>query len=170
MATTRTLLTLDQFRALVDEDDDKRYELSEGELIELPPPGVQHGAILAMIGAILINALDRKKFVVLGGDTGFLLDPTPERATVRGADVAVLRRTGLLSTSWHEGGPLLAVEVISPSNTASDMRLKVEQYLTAGCAETWLVYPKTGTIAVYLAGQGNPRVFAKDATFRSVVE
>jgi Uma2 family endonuclease len=68
------------------------------------------------------------------------------------------------------GAPVLAVEVVSPSNTAKDMQLKVKQYLEAGAFEVWLVYPDTRTVYVYTAGRRDPKVFEQGDTFKSVVD
>jgi Uma2 family endonuclease len=169
---TRTTLTLDQFRELPEREDGTNYELSQGELITLPPPGYRHGALMARIGALLLNSLDPKEYVVVAGDAGFLLDSNPEAATVRGADVAVNRRADIgenLPQGWFPGAPLLAIEVVSASNTAKDMQLKVKQYLEAGALEAWLVYPDTQTIYIYSAERREPQVFEAGDTFNSVV-
>ena len=169
---TRTTLTLDQFRALPERDDGTNYELSHGELITLPPPGYRHGALVMRIGALLLYTLDPKEYSVTGADSGFLLDPDPEAATLRGADVAVNRRGDVgenLPTGWFRGAPMLAVEVVSPSNTAKDMQLKVKEYLEAGALEVWLVYPDTRTVYVYSAGRRDPQVFEDADAFNSVV-
>ncbi len=171
---TQTVLTLEQFCALPEyEPDGTHYELSEGKLVQLPPPGYRHGAIIMRIGALLLAQLDRRAYVVTGADTGFLLDPNPEAATVRGADVAVNRRESLggeIPTGWFHGAPLLAVEVVSPGNMAKDMQLKVKQYLDAGTREVWLVYPDTRTVSVYSAGRRDPQVLGEGETIESVVE
>jgi Uma2 family endonuclease len=170
---TRTTLTLDQFRELPEGEDGTQHELSQGELITLPPPGYRHGAIVMRIGAMLLNRLDPTEYAVTGADSGFLLDPNPDAATVRGADVAVNRRTDVgqdLPQGWFPGAPVLAVEVVSPSNTAKDMQLKVKQYLEAGAFEVWLVYPDTRTVYVYTAGRRDPKVFEQGDTFKSVVD
>jgi Uma2 family endonuclease len=169
---TRTTLTLDQFIQLPEREDGTNYELSHGELITLPPPGYRHGALVMRIGALLLSRLDRKDYAVTGADSGFLLDPDPEAATVRGADVAVNRREDVgenLPTGWLTGAPLLAVEVVSPSNTAKDMQLKIKQYLEAGALEVWLVYPDTRTLYVYSAGRRDPQVFEESDAFDSIV-
>jgi Uma2 family endonuclease len=169
---TRTTLTLDQFRELPEREDGTNYELSQGELITLPPPGYRHGALMARIGALSLNSLDPEEYVVVGGDAGFLLDSNPEAATVRGADVAVNRRADIgedLPQGWFPGAPLLAIEVVSASNTAKDMQSKVKQYLEAGALEVWLVYPDTRTIYIYSAERRDPQVFEAGDTFNSVV-
>lgn len=169
---TRTTLTLDQFAALPDPGDGTQHELSQGELITLPPPGYRHGALIVRIAAILQNALNREEYIVVGADSGFILDPNPDAATVRGADVAVNRRADVGEDppeGWFPGAPLLAVEVVSPSHRADDMQLKVKQYLEAGSLEVWLVYPSSRTIHVYSAGRRDPQVFGERDTFKSVV-
>jgi Uma2 family endonuclease len=121
---------------------------------------------------LLRNTLSLEEYIVAGRDAGFLLDPNPEAATVRGADVAVNRRSDVtenLPYGWFPGAPMLAVEVVSPGNTAKDMQLEVKQYLEAGALEVWLVYPDTRTLYLYSAGRRDPQVFESDDAFHSVV-
>jgi Uma2 family endonuclease len=40
-----------------------------------------------------------------------------------------------------EGAPDLAIEVVSPANSAQDMLTKVHQYLAAGSQAVWVFYP-----------------------------
>lgn len=92
---------------------------------------------------------------------------------MRGADVAVNTRESVgkdLPSGCFPGAPLLAVEVVSPSNSTRDMRLKVEQYIEAGAREVWLVYAEKRTVHVYSAGTGNPRVFQESDIFESVLD
>jgi Uma2 family endonuclease len=169
---TQTALTLDQFLALPEIDDGTHYELSEGELITLPPPGYSHGVILMNVGGILRAKLDRKKFIITGGDAGFILKNDPDSATVRGADVAVNNRETMgpiPETGYLSQPPLLAVEVVSPSNTAADMERKVSQYLTAGTQEIWLLYPATQRLHVYLNGTREAKAYEAAESFASVL-
>ncbi len=46
-------------------------------------------------------------------------------------------------------GPDLAVEILSPSNTAEEMARKTRDYFSAGTQLVWIVDPDTQTIAVY---------------------
>ena len=45
--------------------------------------------------------------------------------------------------------PDLAVEVISPSNEAADIRLKIRQLLDAGTALVWIIYPNLHIVDVH---------------------
>ena len=48
-----------------------------------------------------------------------------------------------------EGAPELAVEVVSPSDSAQDLSLKVDQYLGAGTKQVWVLYPKVKRVHVF---------------------
>ena len=45
--------------------------------------------------------------------------------------------------------PDLAIEVLSQSNTKAEMKLKRQEYFSAGVRLVWLVEPKTRTVDVY---------------------
>jgi Uma2 family endonuclease len=161
-------MTLEQFMALPErEEDGTHYELSEGELIKLPPPQFAHGVIISNIVRALA-ILKRDEYLVSAGDVGCLLDPSPGSATVRGADIAVVRRVNV-PAGWIQGGPTIAIEVVSPSNSPKDMQLKVKQYLGAGSLEVWLVYPETRSVHVYSAGKRAAQIYEEPDEFQSVL-
>jgi len=169
---TQTALTLNQFLALPETEDGTHHELSEGELITLPPPGYSHGVIVMNVGGIFRAKLDRKKFIITGGDAGFILKEDPHSATVRGADVAVNKRETIGTipeTGYLAQAPLVAVEVVSPSNTATDLERKVSQYLSAGSMEVWLLYPDTQRLHVYLHGTREIKIYQAGESFASVL-
>ena len=49
------------------------------------------------------------------------------------------------------GAPAIAIEVISPSNTAEAIKLKTILYFRFGAREVWHVYPKTRDVEVHIA-------------------
>lgn len=170
---TQTTLTLNQFLALPErEPDGTDYELSNGELIVLAPSGYRHSLIVGNIVRTLGTLLNREKYLIATGDVGFILNPTPGSATVRGADVAVNTRESVGSNppdGFFPGSPLVAVEVVSPSNTAADLERKVTQYMTAGTVEVWLVYPDSRKLYVYSSERRNPEIFHENDRFPSVL-
>ena len=69
-------------------------------------------------------------------------------------DVFLIRKPAARAAPVIRGGALavapdLAVEVVSPSDSASDLDRKVHQYLAAGTPLVWVVYPVTKNIMVY---------------------
>jgi Uma2 family endonuclease len=170
---TQTTLTLEQFLALPEQEEDgTHYELSAAELITLPPPGFRHAAIVVRIATLLSTTIDRQEYIVAAGDVGFVLDSSQGSATIRGADVAVNRRESIgepVPVGLFKGAPLVAIEVISPGNRAEDLERKIEQYLTAGSSEVWVVYPDTSRVYVYRSGERNPQVVVDGESFESVL-
>ena len=143
---SKTLLTLEQFEQLP--DDGMRHELDEGELVSMPPTAIDHGEIQLEVAYLLKKFVRSRSLGTVLVETGFRLS----RGTVRAPDVSFIRADRMRKRDRQrlfEGAPDLAVEVISPSESASDIAHKVEQYLHAG-AEVWVVvYPRSRTVHMY---------------------
>jgi Uma2 family endonuclease len=149
--STTTLVTADELLALPT-GMGKRYELVAGELRTMSPSGWRHGEIAGDIASLLgsfirQNGLGR----VFGAETGFLLRRDPD--TVRAPDFAFIANEHLPrakpSEAFWPGAPDLAVEVLSPGDTAGEVAEKIEEWLTAGCAAVWVVDPKLQTVTIY---------------------
>jgi Uma2 family endonuclease len=88
-------------------------------------------------------------------EAGFLLSRGPN--TIRQPDVSVLSRERIRGTrddDYFEGAPELAVEIVSPGNSADDLEEKVLQYLGAGSRWVWVVYSKSRSVTVWDAKGG----------------
>jgi Uma2 family endonuclease len=142
MAETRTRLTADDLLRLP--DSGSCYELVDGELIEMWPPGGEHGYVA---GEALYRVRSGIEGLGLGGavfaaETGFRLSRDPD--TVRAADVAYVSEARLAQArvpGYPEMAPDLVVEVVSPGDTASEVQRKVEDWLRAGTRIVWVLYP-----------------------------
>lgn len=152
------------------EIDGTHYELDEGELISLSPSGGPHAFLMTRIAVYLDQVSDRGKFTVVCGDVGYVLDSREDRATIRGADVAV-QITSLedprVTPGFQKHAPFVAIEIISESNSKRDIQRKTAQYLNAGGQEVWLIYPTTEETHVYRAGGPNAEVYARGESFPS---
>ena len=141
----KTLLTCEQFEQLP--DDGMRHELDEGELVSLPPTFLIHWKIQALAASILQNFILPRSLGLVVTDSGFRLTPD----TVRAPDVAFVRAERAAAQDLEQrfdGGPDLAIEIISPSETAAEIAHKVEQYLRAS-AVVWVLYPRNRTVHVF---------------------
>jgi Uma2 family endonuclease len=91
---------------------------------------------------------------ILSGEAGFRLKGTKE--SVVGIDVAYASAELVAATADTErdfaGPPVLAVEIISPSDTQEDIVEKVNLYLEAGVV-VWLVDPDFRFVRVHRPGQ-----------------
>jgi Uma2 family endonuclease len=142
------LLTIEEFERLP--DDGWRLELVRGQVVREPPAGFDHGDIAIGIGSLLRRFVDENALgAVVGTDSGFVLFDDPP--TVRAPDVAFVRedRLDFDRTRFAPLAPDLAVEVLSPSNTMSEIHDKVLDYLGAGSAHVWVVDPYSRTVTTY---------------------
>ena len=53
-------------------------------------------------------------------------------------------------SDYFIGAPELAIEVVSPSESAADLNCKVELLLKAGSLAVWVPYPKQREVRVFL--------------------
>jgi Uma2 family endonuclease len=143
-----TLLSAEAFWAR--HGHEKHVELVDGEVHYTMPVGGKHGVYAVNI-ATELRIWAKKAGGAVGVESGFYLKRNPD--TVRSPDVFYVRPEhlpagGIPDAYWHQA-PDLVVEIISPSETASEVDEKVMQYLEAGVALVWLVYPKTRRVVVY---------------------
>ncbi len=125
--------------------------LVRGEVLETMPPGGRHGVIAAILCGLLRLWARSGPRGVVGVESGFVLGRNPD--TVRGPDVFYVRQTRLpvggIPEGFWEISPDLAVEVISPSETAEEVREKVRDYLASGTPLVWVIYPRTEEVVVH---------------------
>jgi Uma2 family endonuclease len=128
----------------------ERFELIEGELVPMSPPGFDHGCIVLDIASALREFVRSRKLGLVAVEAGFVVSRDPD--TVRGPDIAFVRAERIPpggTRAFFQGPPDLAVEVLSPFDRASEVIAKAQEWLRAGCAEVWVIDPTTKTATVY---------------------
>lgn len=145
---TVTKLTYEEFLK-IPEELGKRFEFDRGELIVGPSPTYRHNRIRQRIARHLEDFVQRNQLGGITVEQDFRLAPD----VVRNPDVAFIATEALsrmdVDRSPIEGVPNLAIEMISPSNSAQDMFTKIHQYLDAGCQAVWVFYPKLKAVEVH---------------------
>jgi Uma2 family endonuclease len=129
-----------------------RYELVKGELKQMSPGGHNHGRVGMRLAAPLASYVTSQK---LGeaylAETGFKLESDPD--TVRAPDIAFIKRERIEQVGegagYWIGAPDLAVEVVSPDDTAKKVERKAADWLEAGTGMVWVINPKPKTVTVY---------------------
>lgn len=145
MATSSALMTVEQFRALP-EPTEGYYELHHGVPVLMTRPKHKHW----MIQHRLLRLLDPLAAGrgVLGIE--FAFRPLPEHE-LWCADVAYAsgdRAEAIDPEDNLFGAPELVIEVLSPSNTVSEINEREAMCLESGCLEFWVVDPQRKTVKV----------------------
>ncbi len=92
---------------------------------------------------------------VVVGEAGFRLQRNPD--TTVGIDVAYISAATVAAnrgvTGLLVGLPVLAVEILSPSDTHEGVGEKLDLYLRLGVAGVWIVDPRYRTVTVHQPAQ-----------------
>lgn len=148
MVATRSI-SIEEFETAALEG---RWELIDGELVEMTPSADESSSIGATI-IFLLGSFVRPRGLgrLYSADGGFVL--FPDRPTVRVPDAAFVRADrmpqGKARQSFPRLAPDLAVEVLSPSDRMADALAKIAMYLDAGVRLVWLVDPSSQTVTIF---------------------
>lgn len=145
---TATLVSLEDYLALPRKDG-LAYEYDEGRIIEVPAQSLENAEIQMIVGEALRAAVRKAGLpYIVAGPTGFWLAPEVERIP----DISVLRRDKAAAMEiFHgsrRGAPDLAVEIISPADSAAEVERKIDQYLAAGARAVVLLYPDSRHVRI----------------------
>ncbi len=158
------LVTADELLAI---NDGGRYELVAGELRKMSPAGSEHGRIALRIGARLAFFVEQHKLGdAYAAETGFRIASDPD--TVRAPDAGFVSRQRLEQVDETAGflplAPDLVVEVVSPSDSFSDVEQKAASWLGAGTKIVIVADPRATTLHVYREA-GSVEILHVDDTF-----
>ena len=150
MSTTVQPMTADDLLRMP--NDGFRYELVKGELRKMAPAGHEHGRVAVRFTWRLAQHVEINNLgAVYAAETGFLISTNPD--TVRAPDVAFVSRkrldeVGKVGGYWP-GAPGLAVEVVSPGDTYSEVEEKAIEWLEAGALMVLALNPRKRSVTVY---------------------
>ena len=166
MVTTVARMTVEEFERWrpPPEKEHCRFDLWDGEVIEMAPAGDEHGAVAAKIGRLIGSYADELRLGrTYAAETGFALDV--ERPQVLAPDAAFVVRARLTAgrrRGFFPGAPDLAVEVQSPDQSRRMLAQKAEAYLAAGSRLVWIVDLDHEQIIEYRPGQPPQTLGADD--------
>jgi Uma2 family endonuclease len=148
----KTSCTAEEFAKVP--DDGQRRELVLGVIRMMSPAGGRHGQVTLRLGAALLPYVKAHDLGdVFAAETGFLLTRDPD--TVRAPDVAFVRRDRLETLDDLSGfvplAPDLVAEIISPTDTFSQVEEKTQFWLRSGVRVVLIVDPENQTVRVVRA-------------------
>lgn len=160
-ADTTKIWTADDYQLL---SDDIRYEIINGNLFMTPAPTSFHQIVCENIGFLLSSFVRKYKIgKVLYGP----IDVYFGKKNVFQPDVLFVGKenNGIVVPKGIIGAPDLVVEVLSPSNSFSDLYSKKEVYEDFGVKEYWIADPGNRTLDIfYLDSNGKfaQHIFASE--------
>jgi|SRR6185437_11014000 len=165
---TRTLLTAEEFDNYPFEED-KRYELDEGEMIEMTRPAYDHNRIVINLTFFLqVYFRSNQSGETLNSENLFALSP----ATRRSPDISVIlgnRRKELRGAKVISIIPDIAVEVLSPSETPRMIHRKLTQYFEAGIKQVWIIDQPSRTVEIWNGPALPDRALGEDELLQSAL-
>jgi Uma2 family endonuclease len=160
VATQGKLLTAEDLLCMP--EDDFRYELLDGVLVQMSPPGAWHGAVGGNAHGALWDYLRQHPVGRVFDEVGVILRRNPDR--VRAPDVCFVSAERLppggIPRGYFEVVPDLVVEVLSPTDRRAEVEAKIQEWLQGGARIVWLLDPDRRTVAVY-AGDQAPRILTE---------
>ncbi|MFN6558403.1 MAG: Uma2 family endonuclease [Nostoc sp. ChiSLP01] len=162
--TTAQRLTFEQYLE-IDDGTEKRYELVDGSLIELPPESEPNTSLANYLFLLLVNAgmpfrrvqphaCELQVPVLEAGDPA---NRYPDLVLLREEHLELTRKR--LTITFDVLPPHLVVEVVSPGeiNRDRDYVRKRKQYAARGIVEYWLIDPQELAIAILQLSEGSYR-------------
>lgn len=130
-----------------------RYEVIGTLVVEKPLMGAFEATFASWLFELMAPFVRSHGLGQMVGETLFDLRPEvdrqrrPDLAFVSAERWPVDRRAPRLN-AWSMV-PDLAIEIVSPTNTASDLLVRAREYLQAGTRLVWVVYPLEEEVQVY---------------------
>ncbi len=134
-------------------NDNKRYEVINGRLYEMPAPHFEHQVISKYLFLKLNTFVEHKSLGVIIYSP---FDVILSEDTVVQPDIVFISKENLRNVKEGRlyGSPDLVVEIVSPTSYYRDRYEKFRIYEEAGIKEYWIVYPGEKAIEVWVLKEG----------------
>lgn len=156
--TDKKVWTDEEFMALP--KDGHRYEIVNGELIDMGNSGALHGNLAIILSSALFATVNAQKLGSLfDSSTAFKM----KNGNKRSPDISFFAKERLqgmteLPTGFLEDAPDLAVELLSPGNTVEEIETKITEYFDNGARLVWVISPTQHYVLVYRYAQEPDRL------------
>lgn len=156
MVVQERALTVDDLRAheMLPGNEDKRFELVNGVIYEVPYPSPTHNLFVGNIYSPIREFVRSNKLGYAFTDSVSYSLPNGDEFAPDVSFVAQGRVTLPLPKAF-DFAPDMAVEVASPSNRERELLDKAESLLECGTHFVWIVYPNTKVVDVCHLVDGN---------------
>src|SRR5258708_1775865 len=131
--------------------DEKKYELTNGELVERQPIGAEASWVQRKLCHLLFEFCEERNaggFVFV--ETGFTCFPEDPNRVLK-PDVSFVRsgRSKVIPKGYISIAPDLALKVVSPTDLYYDVECRIQEYLQAGVQRVWVVSPNLRFLRIH---------------------
>ena len=140
------------------------YEIVDGEVVQMAPTSFEHGEYEGGLYSLLKRSLKGKGYVAVG-EVGIVIKREP--LTIRALDVVYIskERAKLKPKGLLEVPPELVIEIVSPSNTYTELERKVSELLDFGVDRVLLIDPQLKKAFLHKKGSKVVEVYNFDEEF-----
>ncbi|NEP09893.1 MAG: Uma2 family endonuclease [Symploca sp. SIO2C1] len=165
MTHTPVKLTFEQYLEY-DDGTDNRYEVFDGELVEVPAESELNSWIAKYLERKIETVVPMRQVRLQKLDLAVPVFPRmplnrqPDLTVVRPEHIQQMAKLGKMAITLDMAPPRLVVEVVSPYRNQKDENYqrdyidKVHQYQERGIPEYWIVDPQTRVVTVLLLVNG----------------
>jgi len=147
---SKTALTYRDYEALP--ADGRRYEIHDGELSVTPAPSLDHQIVLSNLLRVLFAHIPAAApGLLVPAPLDVILSDRPAETSIVQPDVLYVAPDRMVRASRRgiEGGPTLAVEILSPSTRTTDRVTKRALYARYDVPHLWIIDPDAKTIEAF---------------------
>ncbi len=138
---------------------EERIELIKGRIFKMSPaPTSAHQVISREVSGLLWQFLRGKSCQFFSAPFDVRI---PRRSredkdiiTVVQPDICVICDPAKIDKKGCIGAPDIVMEILSPSNSEKELKLKYEVYQEAGVREYWVIFPTEKTLMIYTLKDG----------------
>jgi Uma2 family endonuclease len=149
VSAERKVWTDEEFLAL--SKDGHRYELANGEILDIGNSGMEHGYMACILTIVLGGFIRVNKLgAICNSSTAFTL----KTGNKRSPDCSFISKQRLQGLSrpprgFFQGSPDLAVEILSPNNTVEEIHDKMVEFFDNDTRLVWVIHPDEKYVLVY---------------------
>ncbi|MCE7948570.1 MAG: Uma2 family endonuclease [Chloroflexi bacterium CFX4] len=143
------------------------FEVVDGVPVPMSPVGFRHVWIAANVYRLLYAyatqhqlgyvCTDSLIYVLHTDSDGVRLSRVPDASFIRKGRLP----KGFDLARPFPGAPDLAIEVMSPEDTAAELLRRIRDYHTHGTAQVWVIYPEQRELHQYIKGEKNARLYTE---------